>query len=93
MIQEFCSLAADLVLSSYQQPLLHAIVFLIEMTLVARLVSRYNAYYGQRPGMFDLCPSPTAAAHETTSCPVAVIALTIGESRMQMNAHNMQFSP
>ncbi|KAF3767206.1 hypothetical protein M406DRAFT_355499 [Cryphonectria parasitica EP155] len=30
-------------------PLLHAIIFLIEMTIVARLVSRYNAYYSERP--------------------------------------------
>ncbi|PSS05160.1 hypothetical protein BD289DRAFT_419639 [Coniella lustricola] len=30
-------------------PLLHAIIFLIEMGLVARLVSRYNGYYAERP--------------------------------------------
>lgn len=30
-------------------PLLHAIIFLIEMTLVARLVARYNAFYAERP--------------------------------------------
>lgn len=63
------------------------------MTLVARLVSRYNAYYGQRPGMFDLWPSNAATAHEPALCPVAVAALTIGGSGKQMNAHNMQFSP
>jgi len=30
-------------------PLIHAIIFLIEMTIIARLVSRYNSYYDQRP--------------------------------------------
>lgn len=32
-------------------PVLHAIVFLIEMTLVARLVARFNTYYEERPLM------------------------------------------
>ncbi|KAI1817852.1 hypothetical protein GGS20DRAFT_582109 [Poronia punctata] len=30
-------------------PLLHAVIFLIEMGIVARLASRYNAYFDQRP--------------------------------------------
>ncbi|KAI0018405.1 Mpv17 [Xylariomycetidae sp. FL0641] len=30
-------------------PLLHTIIFLIEMAIIARLVSRFNAYYDQRP--------------------------------------------
>ncbi|KAH8894219.1 hypothetical protein GQ53DRAFT_744952 [Thozetella sp. PMI_491] len=30
-------------------PLLHAIIFLIEMAFVARLTSRFNAYYEERP--------------------------------------------
>lgn len=30
-------------------PLLHAIIFIIEMTLLARLSSRFNAYYDERP--------------------------------------------
>jgi protein Mpv17 len=30
-------------------PLLHAIIFLIEMALFARLTSRFNAYYDERP--------------------------------------------
>ncbi|KAG5986641.1 hypothetical protein E4U54_005317 [Claviceps lovelessii] len=32
-------------------PVVHAIVFLIEMTLVARLVARFNTYYEERPLM------------------------------------------
>ncbi|KAF4511705.1 hypothetical protein G6O67_003477 [Ophiocordyceps sinensis] len=32
-------------------PLLHAIIFLIEMALVARLTARFNAYYDERPLM------------------------------------------
>ncbi|KAL2261066.1 hypothetical protein VTK26DRAFT_4737 [Humicola hyalothermophila] len=30
-------------------PLLHAIIFFIEMSLLARLTSRFNAYYDERP--------------------------------------------
>ncbi|KAI2472744.1 vacuolar membrane protein [Annulohypoxylon bovei var. microspora] len=30
-------------------PLLHAVIFFIEMAIVARLVSRFNAYYDERP--------------------------------------------
>ncbi|KAB5523878.1 hypothetical protein GE09DRAFT_1257620 [Coniochaeta sp. 2T2.1] len=30
-------------------PLLHALIFLIEMALIARLSSRFNAYYDERP--------------------------------------------
>ncbi|KAH7039693.1 vacuolar membrane protein [Microdochium trichocladiopsis] len=30
-------------------PLLHAIIFLTEMAIIARLVSRFNSYYDQRP--------------------------------------------
>lgn len=43
------------------QPLLHAIIFLIEMTLVARLVARYNAFYAERPGMCQPCQSSPRA--------------------------------
>ncbi|KAG6023879.1 hypothetical protein E4U19_004078 [Claviceps sp. Clav32 group G5] len=32
-------------------PVVHAVVFLIEMALVARLVARFNAYYEERPLM------------------------------------------
>ncbi|KUI53678.1 Protein sym1 [Cytospora mali] len=30
-------------------PLLHAIIFLIEMAILARIVARYNAFYSERP--------------------------------------------
>ncbi|KAI2626246.1 hypothetical protein GGS21DRAFT_530743 [Xylaria nigripes] len=30
-------------------PVLHAVIFLIEMALIARLASRYNAYFDERP--------------------------------------------
>ncbi|KAK3352738.1 hypothetical protein B0T25DRAFT_191981 [Lasiosphaeria hispida] len=33
----------------YGRPLLHAIIFLIEMALFARLSSRFNSYYDRRP--------------------------------------------
>lgn len=42
------------VLFFHLQPLLHAIIFLIEMSIVARLTARYNAYYGERPGMYSI---------------------------------------
>jgi hypothetical protein len=31
------------------QPLLHTIIFFIEMALVARLTARFNSYYDERP--------------------------------------------
>lgn len=49
------------VLRIHLQPLLHAIIFLIEMTLVARLVARYNAFYAERPGMCQSCQSSPRA--------------------------------
>jgi protein Mpv17 len=36
---------------TYPQPLIHAIVALIEMALVARLTARFNSYYDERPIM------------------------------------------
>ena len=39
-------------LSFIKQPLLHTIVALIEMALVARLVSRFNSSYEERPRTF-----------------------------------------
>ncbi|KAL8766333.1 MAG: hypothetical protein Q9209_006860 [Squamulea sp. 1 TL-2023] len=35
--------------SSSSQPLLHAIVLLIEMAVITRLVSKFNSYYADRP--------------------------------------------
>lgn len=32
------------------QPLLHAIIFLIEMVIAARLAAKFNSYYAERPG-------------------------------------------
>lgn len=37
-------------LSSNLQPLLHAIIFLIEMVIAARLAAKFNSYYAERPG-------------------------------------------
>lgn len=34
----------------YFQPLLHAIIFLIEMVIAARLAAKFNSYYAERPG-------------------------------------------
>ena len=39
------------------QPLLHTIVFLVEMALIARLTARFNSYYDERPRTYTL---PTA---------------------------------
>jgi protein Mpv17 len=33
-----------------QQPLLHAIVILLEMAIIARITAKFNAYYGAHPG-------------------------------------------
>lgn len=40
----------SLTLSS-EQPLLHAIVFLLEMAAVSILTRKFNSYYASRPGM------------------------------------------
>lgn len=39
------------------QPLLHAIVFLVEIALAARLTVKFNAYYEEQPGSSDHHPS------------------------------------
>lgn len=36
---------------AFPQPVLHAVIFLIEMALAARLTARFNAYYEERPLM------------------------------------------
>lgn len=33
-----------------EQPLLHAIVLLIEMVVISRLATKFNSYYDDRPG-------------------------------------------
>jgi hypothetical protein len=33
------------------QPLLHALVFLLEMAFISILTRRYNSYYAARPGI------------------------------------------
>lgn len=33
------------------QPLLHTIIFLIEMAVAARLAAKFNTYYAEKPGM------------------------------------------
>ncbi|KAK3487480.1 uncharacterized protein B0T23DRAFT_406790 [Neurospora hispaniola] len=52
-------------------PLLHAIVFIIEMTIIARLTSRFNQFYNERPGAFSKSHSPNAAVR------VAAIAMAV----------------
>ena len=32
------------------QPLLHTIIFLVEMAVAARLAAKFNAYYAEKPG-------------------------------------------
>ena len=36
------------------QPLLHTIIFLIEMGITARLVTKYNSYYADKPGRWPI---------------------------------------
>jgi hypothetical protein len=31
------------------QPLLHAIIFFIELAMAARLIAKFNSYYAQKP--------------------------------------------
>jgi hypothetical protein len=35
---------------SFFQPLLHTVVLLVQLALAARLISKFNAYYEDRPG-------------------------------------------
>lgn len=32
------------------KPLLHAVIFLIELVIMSRLIAKFNAYYAERPG-------------------------------------------
>lgn len=34
----------------FYKPLLHAIIFLIEMAVATRLAAKFNSYYAERPG-------------------------------------------
>jgi hypothetical protein len=57
-------------LSIAAQPLLHAVIFFIEMAIVARLTSRYNAYYNERPGkMPDKTGRPLSCLPADGDCP------------------------
>jgi hypothetical protein len=33
------------------QPLLHALVFLVEMAIISRMVAKFNSYYAEKPGI------------------------------------------
>lgn len=37
-------------LLSFFQPLLHTILFLIEMAVTMRLAAKFNSYYAEKPG-------------------------------------------
>jgi hypothetical protein len=37
-------------LTGTNQPLVHTIIFLIEMAIVTRIVTKFNTYYTERPG-------------------------------------------
>ena len=39
-------------LHSSRQPLVHTIIFLIELAMVGRLIAKFNSYYAERPGTF-----------------------------------------
>jgi hypothetical protein len=38
------------ILTCPNQPLLHTVIFFIEMAIVTRLVTKFNTYYTERPG-------------------------------------------
>lgn len=35
------------------QPLLHAIIFLVEMAVTLRLIAKFNSYYKEKPGTYS----------------------------------------
>jgi hypothetical protein len=37
----------------FSQPLLHTLVFLLQIAIVSILVRRFNSYYAKRPGMYS----------------------------------------
>ena len=36
-------------LLTHEQPLLHSIIFIIELAMAARLMAKFNSYYASRP--------------------------------------------
>ncbi|KAJ5160382.1 uncharacterized protein N7482_007386 [Penicillium canariense] len=61
-------------------PLLHTIIFLIEMAVATRIASKFNTYYAERPGK-----APTATSREEVS-PVTNQRITIVLTTMVTNA-------
>jgi protein Mpv17 len=49
--------------NSTNQPLVHAVIFLIEMAMVTRLVTKFNSYYGERPGKHRSVSSRRSASN------------------------------
>jgi hypothetical protein len=47
---------ASLLMMNMAQPLLHTLLFLIEMLVTMRLVAKFNSYYADKPGMDILFP-------------------------------------
>lgn len=35
-----------------RQPLVHTVIFLIEMAILGRLAAKFNSYYADRPGTY-----------------------------------------
>jgi hypothetical protein len=44
------SVASTNIFSFVLQPLLHTIVFLVEMAVAIRLAAKFNSYYAEKPG-------------------------------------------
>ncbi|KAG5921958.1 hypothetical protein E4U42_005647 [Claviceps africana] len=64
-------------------PVVHTVVFLIEMTLVARLVARFNTYYEERPLMTMM----------VTNAVLGGIADTVAQSVTAMRARASSTNP
>jgi protein Mpv17 len=41
------------------QPVVHTVIFLIEMAIIGRLVAKFNSYYADRPGIIHALEDTT----------------------------------
>jgi len=68
------------------QPLLHTIIFLIEMAAAARIAAKFNTYYAEKPGMPLFCPYPRPWVRPLTNMSALIVLTTMVTNAVSLAA-------
>lgn len=53
----------------FPQPLLHTIIFIVEIALTMRLIAKFNSYYAEKPILTTMITNAVSATHYTHQTP------------------------